>query len=216
MDNNISEKLKYFKVSQGSNFRIVWSPKTEKYAVENLNTGNITDFFIDNIAVMRNADRDFPFDRDDIEPTWTSNYFCGKINGYYYIIDCDGTLSLKSTEPYVVCRNVIVGGARKEDSNRYIGDFVINKEMKKCENYIGQICIYVDKYNCKYAMLRYPNNTIQLFDADGETSVLFVNVKQALKELSRHSFVCRKTKLFGPTESVLLDKEFKIISSCYM
>lgn len=216
MKNNISEELKYFKVSHGSYFRIVWSPKAEKYAVENLNTGNITDFFIDNIAVMRNADRNFLFDRDDIHSTWTSNYFCGKIDGYYYIIDCDGNLSLKSTNPYVVCRNVIVGGARKEDSNRYIGDFVINKEMKKCENYIGQICIYVDKYNCKYAMLRYPNNTIQLFDADGETSVLFVNVKQALKELSRHSFVCRKTKLFGPTESILLDKEFKIISSCYM
>lgn len=216
MRNNISEHLEYFKVSQGSNFRIVWSPKLEKYAVENLDTGNITDFFIDNIAVMRNADRNFHFDSEDIQPTWTSNYFCGKVDGYYYIIDRDGNAFLKSTEPYVICRNIIVGGARKENPNRYVGEFVINRELKKCENFVGYICIYVDDYNCKYAVLRCFDNTIQLFDACGEMSVVFSNVKQAFKELSKHSFVCRKTKLFGPTESILLDKEFKIISSCYM
>ena len=87
----------YTEIEGYPKFASAFSSEKGKYSLYSVEDGTATDFFLDEVITSDKPLR-----------SWTENYVVGRIGNNYYLVDPCGNCFHKSTQKYVICRNLFV------------------------------------------------------------------------------------------------------------
>ena len=124
----------YTEIEGYPKFASAFSSEKGKYSLYSVEDGTATDFFLDEVITSDKPLR-----------SWTENYVVGRIGNNYYLVDPCGNCFHKSTQKYVICRNLFV--CKEDDGKKYF-NFIVNKNLEKIDcSRRGLVEVY------KYALL---------------------------------------------------------------
>lgn len=160
--------LEYYTAFSGyDGFTFYYDDKQKKYSVMNQKTLEATKPFLDGIYLS-----DFQLG------AWTANYFVGRIDDKYYIVDADGNCFFEEDKPFVICRNVFVQADCK---------YVVNNELKKVFPSDGEKIEIYESEHYNFAVFLNDAKQYRVITAKGEDAYKCYTMRNPSTTIKLHS-----------------------------